>query len=77
MSLNSHYMTLFKNPRDASQFANPARQMYPKTSIFAVEAYKDATKELFTGRPASGAGRRSASANQYISREKHYVYVSK
>ena len=35
---------LFKNPRDASQFANLARQMYPKQWQFAVEAYKDATR---------------------------------
>jgi len=40
MSLNAHYMVLFKNPRDVSQFANLARQMYPKTSLFAVEAYR-------------------------------------
>lgn len=48
MSLNAHYMVLFKNPRDASQFANLARQMYPKTSQFAVEAYKDATREPYS-----------------------------
>ena len=29
MSLNSHYLVLFKNPRDAGQFAILARQMYP------------------------------------------------
>ena len=45
MSLNAHYMVLFKKPRDVSQFANLARQMYPKTSQFAVEAYRDATRE--------------------------------
>jgi len=45
MSLNVHYMVLFKNPRDVSQFANFARQIYPKTSQFAVEAYRDATRE--------------------------------
>jgi len=38
MSLNAQYMVLFKNPRDESQFANLARQIYPKTSQFAVEA---------------------------------------
>lgn len=48
MSLNAHYMILFKNPRDATQFANLARQMYPKTSQFAVEAYKDATREPYS-----------------------------
>ena len=45
--LNSHYMVLFKNPRDASQFASLARQMYPKQSAFAIEAYKDATREPY------------------------------
>jgi hypothetical protein len=44
ISLNSHYMILFKNPRDAGQFATLARQMYPAAgSLFAIEAYKDAT----------------------------------
>jgi len=41
-------MVLFKNPRDATQFADLARQMYPKTSQFAVEAYKDATREPYS-----------------------------
>jgi len=48
MSLNAHYMVLFKNPRDVSQFANLARQMYPKSSKFAVEAYSDATREPYS-----------------------------
>lgn len=43
MSLNAHYMVLFKNPRDAGQFAVLAKQMYPNGSQFAVESYKDAT----------------------------------
>jgi len=48
ISLNTHYMILFKNPRDASQFASLARQMYPNKSAFAVEAYKDATREPYS-----------------------------
>jgi len=48
ISLNSHYMVLFKNPRNASQFASLARQMYPKQSAFVVEAYKDATREPYS-----------------------------
>jgi len=36
ISLNAHYLVLFKNPRDATQFATLA-------SKFAIEAYKDAT----------------------------------
>jgi hypothetical protein len=47
ISLNSHYMILFKNPRDAGQFATLARQMYPDGSKFAVEAFKDATEVPF------------------------------
>ena len=39
ISLNAHSLVLFKNPRDAGQFAALARQMYPNTWKFAVEAY--------------------------------------
>lgn len=42
ISLNSHYMILFNNPRDRSQINHLARQMYPKNSKFLVEAYDDA-----------------------------------
>jgi len=47
MSLNAHYIVLFKNPRDAMQVATLARQMYPGNSKFLVEAFKDATSNLF------------------------------
>jgi hypothetical protein len=47
ISLNSHYLVLFKNPRDAGQFAILARQMYPSGSKFAIEAFKDATEAPF------------------------------
>jgi hypothetical protein len=45
MNLNTHYIVMFKNPRDASQVAILVRQMYPGKSQFVVEAYEDATKE--------------------------------
>jgi len=48
ISLNAQYMVLFKNPRDASEFASLALQMYPNKSAFAVEAYKDATREPYS-----------------------------
>jgi len=41
ISLNAHYLVLLKNPRDATQFATLARQMYPNASNFAIEAYKN------------------------------------
>jgi hypothetical protein len=43
ISLNSHYIILFKNPRDAGQVSTLARQMYPGNSKFVIEAFKDAT----------------------------------
>lgn len=44
LSLNSHYMILFKNPRDGLQIATLARQMYPGKSKFLVEVFEDATR---------------------------------
>ena len=45
ISLNAHYLVLFKNPRDTSQIGVLARQMYPGRSKFMQEAYEDATAE--------------------------------
>ena len=47
ISLNSHYLVLFKNPRNVGQFSILARQMYPSGFKFAVEACRDATKRPF------------------------------
>ena len=44
ISLNTHYMVVFKNPRDATQMSHLARQMYPGRTKFVQEAFKDATK---------------------------------
>jgi len=43
ITLNSHYLVLFKSCRDAGQFAIFARQMYPTCWRLAVEGYEDAT----------------------------------
>lgn len=45
ISLNSHYLVLFKNPRDASQIGVLARQMHPHRSAYVVESFKDATSQ--------------------------------
>lgn len=43
MSLNAHYLVIFKNPRDANQIATLARQMFPGIkSKFMIEAFWDA-----------------------------------
>ena len=80
ISLNAHYIVLFKNPRDASQFSSLARQIYPNNSNFAVEAYKDATQEPFSYlmldfRPEQDDHLRLRT--NIFPRETHYVYVPK
>ena len=73
-------MVLFKNPRDVNQFANLARQMYPKTSQFAVAAYKDATREPYSYllvdlRPEQHEELRLIT--NIFPGETHYVYVTR
>ena len=47
MSLNAHYLVLFKNPRDVTQIATLARQMYVGRSKFLVEVFNKATTKPF------------------------------
>ena len=46
--VNTHYLTLFKNPSDKLQVATLARQLYPKKSNHFLEAFQDATSEPFS-----------------------------
>ena len=43
ISLNTHYLALFKNPRNASQIACLGRQMYSNDARYFYEAFEDAT----------------------------------
>lgn len=43
ISLNAHYMNLFKNPRDAGQIRSLASQLFPGKLGYLVDAYKQAT----------------------------------
>lgn len=47
LNLNTHYLILFKNPRDASQIVYLARQMYPSNNRFLVESFRDATAKPY------------------------------
>ena len=47
MSLNSHYLVLFKNPRDQQQVMALARQMYPGNAKHFLKEFKKATHEPF------------------------------
>ena len=42
MSLNSHYLVLFKNPRDMQQIMVLARQMYPNRPNQLIQEYEEA-----------------------------------
>ena len=48
ISLNTDYMILFKNARDASQITHLSRQMYPHNSKFLTCAFHDATKAPYS-----------------------------
>lgn len=43
ISLNAHYIVVFKNPRDAAQFRYLARQIAPNNASCLQEAYTNAT----------------------------------
>lgn len=47
ISLNAHYLILFKNPRDASQITHLAKQMYPGHVHYLQEVFGDATSKAF------------------------------
>ena len=47
ISLNSHYMVLFKNPRDSAQIRILANQVYPQHPQALVAAYANATENPF------------------------------
>ena len=66
ISLNAQYMIVFKNPRDSSQLANLARQMYPGRGAFVQEAFADATASPYgylLNRPQTEHARRHASTH--------------
>ncbi len=80
ISLNSHYIVLFKNPRDAMQVATLARQMYPGQSKFLVEAFRNATEKpfgylLLDLKPDTDEKYRVR--KNIFPDERHYVYVPK
>ena len=47
ISLNCHYMVVFKNPRDASQINHLAKQMFPGNVSYMSEVYKDSTQSPY------------------------------
>jgi energy-coupling factor transporter ATP-binding protein EcfA2 len=54
VSLNAHYLVLFKNPRDATQIHTVASQMFPGNSEVLLGAFKDATATPIGGSETRG-----------------------
>jgi hypothetical protein len=81
MNLNTHYLILFKNPRDANQVATLARQMYPGKSNFVLEAFRDATKVpygyLMIDLKPETDERYRIRTNIFPDDDRQYVYVPK
>ncbi|KAL9980667.1 hypothetical protein ACROYT_G009280 [Oculina patagonica] len=47
ISLNSHYLVLFKNPRDKLQILTLAKQMYPGETAWFIKQYEEAVRRPF------------------------------
>ena len=47
INLNTHYMVIFKNVRDASQITNLGKQMYPGSVNYLRASYEDATSKQY------------------------------
>ena len=47
VSLNAHYLVIFKSPRDSSQITHLAKQMFPGNVKFMQEAFNDATAKPY------------------------------
>ncbi|GFW54277.1 uncharacterized protein TNCV_1560551 [Trichonephila clavipes] len=47
ISLNAHYLVLFKNRRDQSQITHLGHQLYPRKEKFFQECYADATSKPY------------------------------
>ena len=46
-SLNSHYLVLFKSPRDSSQVNHLAKKMFPGHTKYMQESFQDATSKPY------------------------------
>ena len=48
ISLNSQYVFIFKNPRDASQITNYAKQFAPGNTQWVVDSFREATRAAYS-----------------------------
>jgi hypothetical protein len=81
LSLNAHYIVVFKAPRDATQIVTLSKQMYPGKSRFLVESYNDATRKaygyLFIDLRGETPDEYRIRANIFPTDARQYAYVPK
>ena len=47
ISLNSHYLVIFRNPRDSLSVSTLAKQMFPGRTGYLMESFRDATSRPY------------------------------
>lgn len=79
ISLNTHYIIFFKNPRDKTQITHLAKQIYPENVKFIREIYNDATAEpfqyLLIDLKQSTPDEYRFRSRLFPKDQRHYVYV--
>jgi len=73
------YIFLFKNPRDNSQFAHLAKQLYPQNGRFATNhsSTRRNNSTAICCSTTEAKGRRFAAENEHFFGERQIVYVLK
>lgn len=82
MNLNTHYLFLFKNPRDGTQIQYLSRQIFPHKSRLIEEAFRDATSNhphqyLFLDLKNETDDKTRVRSNIFPDDAAHYAYVPK
>jgi hypothetical protein len=81
ISLNSHYLIIFNNPRDKSQISVLGRQLFPNQSAFFLEAYEDCVEKRPFGYMfidlKQATEKRSRVQTGIIPGEQRIIYTSK
>ena len=47
ISLNFHYLVIFRNPRDSLSVSTLAKQMFPGRTDYLMESFRDATSRPY------------------------------
>jgi len=81
ISLNSHYLIIFNNPRDKSQINTISRQLFPNKHSFFIEAFEDCVEKksfgyIFVDLKQTTEGRNRVQTN-IIPGKQRIIYTAK